>query len=295
MPDYVITCCSTADLPREYFEKRNVPLGYFKFTMNGKEYIDDLGETMPFKDFYAAISAGAMPVTSQLNISEYIALFEPFLKEGTDVLHLALSGGISGSYNSGKMAEQELRTRYPERKIYVIDSLAASSGYGLLLDKVLDMRDAGKPIDEINNWVEENKLKMHHWFFTSDLTHLKRGGRVSSAAAILGAFLNICPILNVNSTGHLIPRSKARGKKNVIADTVALMKKHAQGGTNYDGKCFISNSNCYEDARALADSLEKQFPNLNGGVQIFDIGTVIGSHTGPGTVALFFWGDERGE
>ncbi|MDR1329263.1 MAG: DegV family EDD domain-containing protein, partial [Oscillospiraceae bacterium] len=182
MSEYVITCCSTADLTREYFTERDVPLGYFKFTMNGKTYADDFGETMPLKEFYETVAAGAMPVTSQLNVTEYIALFEPFLRAGTDVLHLALSSGISGSYGSAKIAEEELRPKYPDRKIYVIDSLAASSGYGLLLDAALDMRDAGETIDRTMAWVEANKLKLNHWFFTSDLTHLKRGGRVSGAA-----------------------------------------------------------------------------------------------------------------
>lgn len=295
MPDYVITCCSTADLTREYFTERRVPLGYFKFTMNGKTYVDDLWESLPLKEFYAEIAAGAMPVTSQLNVTEYIALFEPFLKAGTDVLHLALSSGISGSYSSARIAEDDLRAKYPERKLYVIDSLAASSGFGLLVDAALDMRDAGKTIDQTMSWVEANKLRLHHWFFTSDLTHFKRGGRVSAASAVLGTFLNICPIMNVNSAGRLIPRSKARGKKNVIAATAALMKKHASGGADYSGKCYISQSACYDDARALADLVEKEFPRLDGGVKIYDIGAVIGSHTGPGTVALFFWGDARGE
>ncbi|MDR2615935.1 MAG: DegV family protein, partial [Oscillospiraceae bacterium] len=261
----------------------------------GKTYVDDLWESLPIRDFYAALHDGAMPVTSQLNVTEYVALFEPFLKAGTDVLHLALSSGISGSYSSAKIAEGDLRAKYPERKLYVIDTLAASSGYGLLLDRALDMRGAGETIDSVRTWIEENKLRLHHWFFTSDLTHFKRGGRVSAASAVIGTFLNICPILNVNDTGHLIPRSKARGKKNVIAATTALMKKHAEGGADYNGKCFICQSDCYDDARALADSVEREFPRLNGGVQIFDIGAVIGSHTGPGTVALFFWGDTRGE
>jgi DegV family protein with EDD domain len=294
MADFVITCCSTADLTREHFNRRNVPLAYFKFTIDGVTYPDDLGESMPFETFYGKIAAGSMPVTTQVNATEYADLFEPFLKDGIDVLHLTLSSGISGAYNSAKIAETELRAKYPDRKLVVIDTLAASSGYGLLLDKALDMRDAGASFDEIAEWVEKNKLRLHHWFFTSDLKHLKRGGRVSSAAAIVGMFLNICPILNVNNAGLLTPRSKVRGKKNVILEMAKLMVKHAEGGANYTGKCFISQSACYEDARALADELEKEIPGIDGGVLINSIGTVIGSHTGPGTVALFFWGDERG-
>ena len=293
MQNFIISCCSPTDLTREYFEKRSVPLGYFKYTMNGTEYIDDMGVTMTPKEFYAKIDAGAMPVTSQVNVTEYLAMFEPALQAGKDVLHLTLSSGISGSYNSAKIAEDELRAKYPERKLIVIDTIAASAGYGLLVDTALDMRDNGATIDEIAEWIETKKNRLHHWFFTTDLKHLKRGGRVSAAAAVMGSLLNICPILNVDMNGRLIPRSKARGKKNVLNEMVELMKKHADGGVNYNKKCFISNSACLEDAKALAELIETAIPNINGGIKIFDIGATIGSHTGPGTVALFFWGDER--
>ena len=295
MQNYIISCCSPTDLTREYFEKRSVPLGYFKYTMDGKEYIDDMGINMPISEFYAKIDAGSMPVTSQVNVTEYISMFEPTLIAGKDVLHFTLSSGISGSYNSAKIAEEELRAKYPERKVIVIDTLAASAGYGLLVDTALDMRDSGATIDEIAEWVEANKNRLHHWFFTTDLKHLKRGGRVSAAAAVMGSLLNICPILNVDPNGKLIPRAKARGKKNVLSEMVALMKKHAVDGKNYSQKCFISNSACFDDAKALADLIKAEFTNINGDIQIFDIGSTIGSHTGPGTVALFFWGDERTE
>ena len=295
MQNYIISCCSPTDLTREYFEKRSVPLGYFKYTMDGKEYIDDMGINMPISEFYAKIDAGSMPVTSQVNVTEYISMFEPTLIAGNDVLHFTLSSGISGSYNSAKIAEEELRAKYPERKVIVIDTLAASAGYGLLVDTALDMRDSGATIDEIAEWVEANKNRLHHWFFTTDLKHLKRGGRVSAAAAVMGSLLNICPILNVDPNGKLIPRAKARGKKNVLSEMVALMKKHAVDGKNYSQKCFISNSACFDDAKALADLIKAEFTNINGDIQIFDIGSTIGSHTGPGTVALFFWGDERTE
>ena len=295
MSNYVISCCSPTDLTREYFNERSVPLGYFKYTMDGKEYIDDMGETISPKEFYARIDAGSMPVTSQVNATEYLAMFEPPLQSGKDVLHITLSSGISGSYNSAKIAEEELRAKYPERKIYVIDSIAASAGYGLLVDTALDLRDNGASIDQLAQWLEENKIRLHHWFFTSDLKHFKRGGRVSATAAVMGSLLNICPVLNVDPNGKLIPRSKVRGKKNVIREMAELMKKHAEGGVQYNKKCFISHSACYEDAKALAELIEAEIKNIDGGVKIYDIGTTIGSHTGPGTVALFFWGDERVE
>lgn len=270
-----------------------MPLAYFKYTIDGKTYADDLGETMSFKDFYAAVADGAMPVTSQVNVAEYAALFEQYLSQGIDLIHLTLSSGISGSYNSAKIAEEEMRTKYPDRKIAVIDSLAASSGYGLLLDETLNKRDAGYDFDKLVEWVENNKLRVHHWFFTSDLKHLKRSGRVSNITAIAGTFLNICPILNVDNMGRLTPRSKARGKANVVKDVVQRFSSLSDGGSNYSGKCFISHSACHVDAKILAQEISKVAPNILDGVMINSIGTVIGSHTGQGTVALFFWGSER--
>jgi len=293
MSDYVITCCSTADLPLEHLQKRDVPFVCFHFTMNGKEYPDDLGQTISFEDFYAQIAAGAMPTTSQVNVNQFIAFFEPFLKQGKDVLHISLSSGISGTYNSAVLAREQLAQKYPDRKIITVDSLGASSGYGLLVDSAVDMKEAGASMDEIHRWVEENKLQIHHWFFSTDLTHYKRGGRISAASAVVGGLLNICPLMNMDNAGKLIPREKIRGKKQVIREIVKRMEEHVQGGLEYSGKCFISNSACIDDARAVADMIEAKFPRLNGKVMINSIGTVIGSHTGPGTVALYFFGDER--
>ncbi len=293
MPDFVITCCSTADLPLEHIQKRNIPFVCFHFTMNGREYPDDLGQTISFDDFYAQIAAGAMPTTSQVNVNQFIDFFEPFLKQGKDILHISLSSGISGTYNSAVLAREQLTQKFPERKITTIDSRGASSGYGLLVDSAVDMKDTGASMDEIHQWVEENKLKIHHWFFSTDLTHYKRGGRISAASAVVGGLLNICPLMNMDNLGRLIPREKIRGKKQVIRAIVEKMEQHAQGGLDYSGKCFISNSACYEDARAVAEMIEEKFPHLNGKVMINSVGTVIGSHTGPGTVALFFFGDER--
>jgi DegV family protein with EDD domain len=293
MSDYVLTCCSTADMPYEYFQKRNIPFVCFHYNMDGKEYLDDLGQTIPFKEFYARIAAGAMPTTSQVNVGQFIGFFEPFLKEGKDILHISLSTGLSGVYNSACIARENLLVKYPDRKIFIVDSLGASSGYGLLTDMAADMRDNGATFEEVYTWVEENKLNMHHWFFSTDLTHYKRGGRISAAAAVVGSLLNICPLMNVSYDGKLVPRMKIRGKKHVIAEIVHMMEIHAQNGADYAGKCFISNSACYEDARKVAELVEEKFPHLNGSVMINSVGTVIGSHTGPGTVALFFYGDKR--
>ncbi|MBE5884964.1 MAG: DegV family protein [Lachnospiraceae bacterium] len=293
MSSYVLTCCSTVDLPKEYFEKNNIPYACYHYMMDGEEYLDDLGESIPYDEFYKRIAAGSMPTTSQINISEFMAFFEPFLQEGKDIIHISMSSGISGTCNSALNAKEELLAKYPERTIKVVDSLAASSGYGLFLDKLVEMRDEGKSLEELYLFAEDYKLKLQHWFFSTDLTHFKRGGRISATAATLGNILNLCPLMNVDYMGKLIVRQKIRGKKKVIAEIVNKMIELAEGGKDYNGKCFISCSACEDDAKKVADLVEETFPNLNGKVEINSIGAVIGAHTGPGTVALFFWGEKR--
>lgn len=293
MENYIISCCSTADLDKEHFEKRNIHYICFHFELDGKQYPDDLGRSIPFDEFYRRMQEGASTKTSQINVVEFREYFEPFLKAGKDILHVTLSSGISGVFNSAKLAADELMEQYPAREICVVDSLGASSGYGLMMDKMADLRDQGKTFEEVCRWLEENKLKLHHWFFSTDLTFYIRGGRISKTAGTVGMVLNICPLLNMDNKGRLIPRQKIRTKKKVIQEIVNKMKEHAQDGEDYSGKCYISQSACYEDARKVADLVEEAFPKLSGKVVINNIGTTIGSHTGPGTVALFFWGDER--
>lgn len=290
---YKLTCCSTADMPLAWFQERDIPFACFHFHMDGSDYPDDLGQSMSFSSFYQKITDGAMPTTSQVNIEEFLEFFEPFLKEGLDILHISFSSGLSGSYNSACAAAEDLLERYPDRTIKVVDSLGASSGYGLIVDTAWEMRKNGASLDELYRWLEENRLCMHHWFFSTDLTHYKRGGRISPAAAAFGSILNICPLMNMNHKGELIPRRKIRGRKSVIAQMEKMMEEHARDGLHYSGKCFISNSACEQDAKEVAMLIEKNFPKLDGKVMINSVGTVIGSHTGPGTVALFFWGDER--
>lgn len=295
MKQFVLTCCSTADMPASFFEDNAIPFACFHYTIDGVEYPDDLGKTIPFKEFYSRISAGAQPTTSQVNESAYGELWRPILASGSDILHISLSGGISGSVNSALIARDVLLEEFPQRKIAVVDSLGASSGYGLLVTEACRMRDEGVSLEDAVRWLEDNKLKLHHWFFSTDLTSYYRGGRISRSSAWFGTVLKICPLLNMNNKGELIPREKIRSKRKVISEIVHRMERHAQGGTDYSGKCYISNSDCYEDARQVADLIEARFPKLDGKVMINSVGTVIGSHTGPGTVALFFFGDERGE
>lgn len=293
MNDYIISCCSTADLSREHFEKRKIHFICFHFMLDDITYEDDLGKSIPFDQFYQKMADGAMTKTSQVNADEFTSYFRQFLEKGQDILHLTLSSGISGVYNSACIARDILSEEFPERKIYIVDSLAASSGYGLLMDALADKRDSGMDIDTLYQWTKENLLLLNHWFFSTDLTFYIRGGRVSKTSGTIGNLLNICPLLNVNNEGKLIVREKVRTKRKVIKEIVAKMEETARDGLDYNGKCYISQSACYEDARAVADLIEAKFPKLDGKVEIYSIGTVIGSHTGPGTVALFFWGKER--
>lgn len=293
MSPYILSCCSVVDLNQEHLRKRNITFIPFHYFINGEEFADDMGATISSADFYKAMADGAETSTSQVNVDEFTRYFESFLAQGQDVIHLAFSSGLSGSYNSARIAAEILSEKYPERKLYVIDSLAASSGDGLLVDAMADQRDSGLSIDELYQWVESNKKRVHHWFTASDLTWFVKGGRVTKAAGWFGTVLKICPVLNVDFMGRLIPRFKIRGKQNALKELVNQMKEHAADGKNYSGKCYMCHSASFDDARKVADEVEAAFPHLNGKVEIFNIGTTIGSHCGPGTVALFFWGDER--
>jgi len=290
---YILSCCSTADLSKEHFQARDIHYVCFHYAIDGVEYPDDLGESIPFDEFYARMSKGADTRTAQVNVAEYVDFFTPFLEDGKDIVHVSLSSGISGTINAARNAANIVSERFPERKIYIIDSLGASSGYGLLMDTAAAKRDEGLSAAELAKWIEDNRLRLHHWFFSSDLTFFVKGGRISKTAAVFGGLLEICPLMNMDNLGRLIPRYKIRTKKRVIRAIEKKMEEHAEGGLAYSGKCFISNSACYEDARAVADLVEAAFPKLNGKVVINSVGNLIGSHTGPGTVALFFWGDER--
>ena len=293
MSDFILSCCSTADLSKEHFQKRDIRYVCFHFEIDGVSYPDDLGESMDFHEFYKKMADGAMTKTSQVNVDEYVTYFEEFLKEGKDIIHLCLSSGISGTVNSAMIARDDLQEKYPDRKIYVIDSLAASAGLGLFMDMLADMRDEGKSIDELKEYAEENRLYIHHWFFTTNLTYLVRGGRVTKTAGFVGNLLNICPLLNVNDEGKLIAREKIRTPKKVIRAAVEKMKEHALNGADYDGKCYISHSDCIDYVNEEVALIEEAFPKLKGKVNVSYIGTTIGSQTGPGTVALFFFGKDK--
>ena len=254
--NFVLSCCSTVDLPYAYMARRDIHVLFYHYVVNDQEYVDDMGrDPAALPRFYGFLKEGKLPQTSQINVAAYLDFFEEQLKKG-DLLHIAFTSGQSGSVHNAMTAGKLLQEKYPDKKIVVIDSLCSSSGYGLLVDTAADMRDSGATLEETAQWVLDNRNKVHHQFFSSDMTQV-------------------------------------RGKKKAVETTVNAMEEHAQGGRDYDQKCFVCHSQCPEDARMLIDALEERFPKLKGKIRLCDIGTIIGSHSGPGTVAVFFMGDER--
>lgn len=289
---YILSCESTVDFPYAYAAQRELPVLFYSYLIDGESYPDDMlrdPEALP--RFYRFLSEGKLSNTSQINEFAYEEFFEDLVQRG-DVLHIAFGSGMSNSVANAQKAAQLVRERHPERKLLVIDSLCSSSGYGMLVDYAADLRDGGASMEEVAQWVMENRNRVHHQFFSTDLKYFRRGGRVSGPAATIGAILNICPIMRLNDEGRIIAYDKVRGRKAAIRTTVERMVQHAEGGTDYSGKCFICHSNCLSDAEQTRQTILERFPRLPE-VRIFDIGTIVASHSGPGTVAVFFLGDER--
>lgn len=289
---FILSCESTVDVPYSYVQSRGIPVLFYSYSVNGQEYPDDMGrdpEALP--QFYRFLEEGVLPSTSQINAYRYREYFEGLLGQG-DVLHIAFGSGMTPSVVNAEAAAEQLRAEHPDRKIIVIDSLCSSSGYGLLVDGAADMRDRGCSMEEIAQWVLENRKRVHHQFFSTDLKFYRRSGRMSGATATVAAILNICPIMRLDDGGRIIAYDKVRGKKNAIRRTLQVMEEHAEGGAAYAGKCWICHSNCLAEAQETQQALLKHFPNLRD-TRICDIGTIIASHCGPGTVAVFFFGDER--
>lgn len=287
MSDYVITVNSTVDAPKEWLEERNVPVIPLKYTIDGKTYEDMSG--LSDKEFFAKLREGHMAVTSQVNPEEAKTALEPFLKEGKDVLHLAFSSGLSGTCNSMKIAAEELKEEYPDRKIIVVDTLSACLGEAMLLYYALKLQKEGKTIEETAQWVEENKLHVCHNVTVDDLNHLQRGGRVSKATAILGTMVQIKPIIHMDDKGCLQVIGKERGRKKSLHKIVDMAVERSKGWENEI--IMITHGDCLQDAEYVASVVREKMGVEN--ILIHNIGTVIGSHTGPGVVAVFHMGEYR--
>lgn len=289
MNKYKITTDNTADLPYSYYQEHDVEYMYLTYQLEGKNY--GKNNELNCKEFYDKMRNGSMPTTSQVNSEEAKEVLRPILEEGFDILHLAFSSGLSGSYNSVRLAAEELAEEFPERKIIVVDSLCASLGEGLFVDKAVELKEEGKTLEENAAWLEEHKVNFCHVFTVDDLFHLHRGGRVSKVAAVVGTMINLKPLLHVDNEGHLIPVGKVRGRKKSLAGLVAMMEERMGSWKDKNEKIFISHGDCQEDAEYVAKLVKEKF-----GYETFlinTIGATIGTHSGPGTVALFFMGDYR--
>ena len=289
MSEYVITTDNNSDLPESYYAEHNVGCTYLSYSMDGQNYSHE--NFLPVEEFYDKMRKGSMPTTAQVNPEAAKALMEPYLKEGKDILHIAFSSGLSGSYNSARIAGEELMEKYPDRKIIVLDSLAASLGQGMIVYLARQQKEEGKSIDEVAQWVKDHRLNVVHAFTVDDLNHLYRGGRVSKTTAVVGGVLNIKPVLHVDNEGKLIPVGKVRGRKKSLLALVDMMDQKLGSYKDSCDTIFVSHGDCIEDAQFVIDKIKEKYPIKT--VLVNYVGATIGAHSGPGTVALFFLGDER--
>lgn len=287
---YRIVTDSNIDMTQKMIADLDLTVGLMKFTIEGKTYTDQSDKSeLPTPTFYNMLREGKISKTTQINADEFTSLFEPILQAGDDILYLGFSSGLSGTYQSACIAAEELREKYPERKIYTLDTLQASMGQGLLVYHAAMLKRGGTDIDSLYKWMQENAPKMNAWFTVDDLNHLKRGGRVSAATALVGTMLGIKPVLHVDNEGHLISVAKARGRKASLDMLVQKMEENAIDPEKQ--VIFISHGDCYNDAKYVADKVRAKFGNKK--IEINYVGPVIGGHAGPGVVALFFFGRQR--
>ena len=290
MNDYVILTDSTTDLTPELIESLGIKILPLSFNIDGREYHDfPDGRGLSAPDFYNMLRAGKMASTAQINLSHFLEIFESYLSQGRDVLYIAFSSALSGTCNSAMLAAQELAEKYPDRKILAVDSLSASMGEGLLVYYAAMEKEKGRSITEVYDWVCANRLHLCHWFTVDDLNHLKRGGRVSATAALVGTVLGIKPILHVDDQGRLIPMGKTRGRRQSLIQLVDKMADTVEHPE--DQMVFISHGDCLEDARFVESEVRRRLPVRD--TRINFVGPVIGAHSGPGTIALFFLGRTR--
>lgn len=290
MSDYVILTDSSCDLTAEIADELELTVLPLAFNLQGKEYYNYLdGREISFRDFYANIRSGEDCTTSAVNMEAFASAMEPVLQSGKDVLCIAFSSGLSNTYNAAKLACEELAQKYPERKIYAVDTLCASLGEGLLVYLAVQEKRKGKSIDELRSWLEATKLHLCHWFTVEDLNHLKRGGRISAATALIGTMLNIKPVLHVDDEGHLINVGKSRGRRASLSALVDHMAETAIDPASQ--VVFISHGDSQQDADFVAEEVKRRFGVKK--VVTNYVGPVIGAHSGPGTIALFFLGTHR--
>ena len=290
MNQFALFTDSSCDLPLHLAEEMELTVLPLTLHMDGSDYKNYLDERdITYPDFYAALPKAQSVKTSATNTQAFIEAMEPVLDAGQDILYVGFSSALSGTCNAGFQAAAELREKYPDRKIYCVDSLCASMGEGLLVTLADQKRRTGASIEEVRDYVEDTKLHVCHWFTVDDLNHLKRGGRVSATAAFLGTMLGIKPIMHVDNAGRLIPVDKQRGRKASVRRLADEMQRLAINPA--EQKVYISHGGCEEDAKTLANIIRERMGTTD--ITIGYVGPVIGAHSGPGTLALFFLGTER--
>ena len=287
---FTLTCESTVDLTFDHLTKRHIPALAYTYTVDGVEYDDDMRKGNGLAIFYNQLLAGKMPNTSLINLDRYMEFFREQLMEG-DLLHICFSSALSQSATNAMKAAEMLKAEFPERKIYVVDSLCACVGYGLFVDTVADLRDEGKDIDYLYDWAQENRVKVQHQFYSTTLTYFRRSGRISGLSALLGNLLKLCPIMRTDIDGKIVVYAKAMSETKALARTLEEVAKTIENGSEYDGKLWIGHSDYISAATKMVEELKKAYPKAN--IRIFDIGPVVASHCGPGTLSVYFWGATR--
>ena len=287
---FTLSCESTVDLTLNHLVKRNIPALAYTYTVDGVEYADDMRAGNGLAIFYNQLLAGKLPTTSLINVERYCDFFRSLLQKG-DLLHICFSSGLSQSASNAVKAAELLKREFPQRKIYVVDSTCACVGYGLFVDCIADLRDEGKGIDFLYKWAQDNRLRIQHQFFSTTLTYFRRSGRISGPAAILGNMFKLCPIMHLNKDGKIVAYAKVMSETKAIAKTLDEIAKKIDNGSQYDGKIWVGHSNYICCANKIVEALKIAYPKAS--IRIFDIGPVVASHCGPGTLAIFFVGSPR--
>ena len=287
---FTLSCESTVDLTLDHLTKRNIPVLAYTYIIDGVEYADDMRAGNGLAVFYNQLIAGKQPTTSLINVERYAEFFRSILEKG-DMLHICFGSGLSQSAANAMKAAELVKKEFPDRKVYVVDSLCACVGYGLFVDTIADLRDEGKDIDYLYKWAQDNRLKVQHQFFSTTLTYFRRSGRISGPAALFGNILKLCPIMHLNNNGKIVAYAKVMSETKAIAKTLDEIAAKIDKGSEYDGKLWLGHSDYISSATKMVEELKKAYPKAS--IRIFDIGPVVASHCGPGTLAIFFWGATR--
>lgn len=290
---FILSCESAVDLPYSYVNGRNISILFYTYSIDGELFVDNMQQDKSsLREFYEKLENGTISRTSQINEFKYYDYFDKLLKD-SNVLHICLGSGMSPSYCNALMAKELLEKKYPDRKLEILDSLCSSAGYGLLVDVCADMKQNNKSMEEIIDWVLLNRNRIHHQFFSTNIKFLKRSGRINGPTAFISTTLGICPLMRLNSEGKIVSYAKCRGVRRTLRSIFETVCRNCQNGLDYNKKMIIYHSNSITNALDLKRMIEEKFINLRGLIKVTEIGNIIGSHCGPGTVGISYFGSER--